>query len=247
MQLLAVNGNAMLFGHFPLSRGTWFEWHRHDHHQLAWAAHGVVIVQVDDAHWVLPPNRALWLPAGTVHRTGADGPAQLLGIYADPTQCPVNWPQPQLIRVRPVLRELLEHLEAAELDAAARARAEAVVFDLLEPVVVTPIGVRLPTDPRAGQVAEALLADPADPRSLAEFGRAVGASERTLARIFLSDTGLGFGTWRTQARLAAALPWLAEGLPLETVARRVGYGSASAFAAAFRRTVGVSPGTYFDR
>jgi AraC-like DNA-binding protein len=79
----------------------------------------------------------------------------------------------------------------------------------------------------------------------AEFGREVGAAERTLARIFVRECRMPFGTWRTQVRLRASLPSLAHGTPLETVAYRVGYSSASAFVAAFRRAVGVTPGAYF--
>ncbi|MET8649137.1 AraC family transcriptional regulator [Nocardia aurea] len=127
----------------------------------------------------------------------------------------------------------------------ATARAEAVVFDLLEPVEVIPIGAHPPSDPRARQVAAALLRDPADPRTLAEFAAATATSTRTLARLFRAETGIGFGDWRTQIRLAASLPHLAEGMPIARIAARVGYATPSAYVAAFRRTVGVSPGRYF--
>src|SRR3954463_13695129 len=102
---LPVNGGAVLFGDFDLPSGTWFPWHAHDHHQLVWAAQGVVAVNVGDAHWVLPPARALWLPAGVEHRTGASGHARLKGVYADPARCPIGWDSPCMIMVRPLLRE----------------------------------------------------------------------------------------------------------------------------------------------
>ncbi|WP_439386304.1 AraC family transcriptional regulator [Amycolatopsis lexingtonensis] len=235
----------MLLGEFDLPAGTWFPWHEHPAHQLAWSARGVVAVKSGDAGWVLPPTRALWLPAGVRHRTGALGRAALRGIYADPALSPVSWPSPRMVVVRPLLRELLEYLTGDGVAPDARVRAEAVAFDLLEPFDVVPIAVPALTDPRARDVERLLLANPADPRTLAEFGRAVGASERTLARVFAGDCRMPFGTWRTQVRLRASLPLLAEGTPLETVAYRVGYSSASAFVAAFRRAVGVTPGAYF--
>jgi AraC-like DNA-binding protein len=184
---------AMVLGEFDLPAGTWFPWHVHDE------------------HWVLPPTRALWLPAGVRHRTGAGAHAALRGVYADPERCPVRWSSPRLIAVRPLLRELLEYLTAAEIETGARLRAEAVDFDLMEPDGVIPISVPIPTEERAARVAAALVTDPADPRGLADFGREVGASERTLARIFLAECRLTFATWRTQARLRAALPWHAAG------------------------------------
>jgi AraC-like DNA-binding protein/quercetin dioxygenase-like cupin family protein len=235
---------AVVLGEFDLAPNTWFPWHSHDHHQLAWAAGGVVLVNVGDAHWVLPPSRALWLPAGTTHRTGAAGKAELRGVYVDPVRCPVTWQRPEMVAVSPLLRELLTYL-AAPVGDAERFRAEAVLFDLLRPVAVTPIAAPLPVDPRARRVADTLLADPADPRSLAEFGVWTGASARHLARIFRAETGLTFGRWRTQVRLRAALPLLADALPLAAIARRVGYSSPSAFVVAFRQAVGVPPGAYF--
>ena len=235
----------MLLGEFDLPAGTWFPWHRHDLQQLVWSARGVVAVKSGDAGWVLPPTRALWVPAGVRHRTGALGRAALRGIYADPARSPVSWPAPRVVAVRPLLGELLEYLTGDGVAAGARLRAEAVAFDLLEPFDVAPIVVPSPSDPRARDVEAAVLADPADPRNLAEFGRDVGASERTLARLFVRECRMPFGAWRTQVRLRAALPLLAQGTPLETVAHRVGYSSASAFVAAFRRAVGVTPGAYF--
>ncbi len=110
-----------------------------------------------------------------------------------------------------------------------------------------PLRTRVPVDDRARFVADALIADPADGRTLGEWGRAAGASERTLSRRFVEETGLSFTEWRAQARLAAALPHLANGASIASVGRDVGYANPSAFIAAFRRVFGVTPGAYFDR
>src|SRR3954454_3439401 len=218
--MMSRNSQAMLLGEVDLPAGTGFPAHEHPVHQLVWSARGVVAVKAGDAGWVLPPTRALWIPAGVQHRTGALGRAALRGIYADPALSPVSWPVPRMVVVRPLLRELLEYLTGDSAAPAARLRAEAVAFDLLEPLDVIPIVVPSPADPRARDVESALLANPADPRSLAEFGRAVGAAERTLARIFVRECRMPFGTWRTQVRLRASLPSLAQSTPLEAVAYR---------------------------
>jgi AraC-like DNA-binding protein len=120
-----------------------------------------------------------------------------------------------------------------------------VLLDLLEPVEAATIDVPMPSDPRAVAVAEALLAAPADPRSLAAWGRGVGAAGRTLARLFDAETGMSFGRWRTNVRLRAAMLLLAEGEPVAVVAHRVGYATPSAFIAAFRRQLGATPGAFY--
>jgi AraC-like DNA-binding protein/quercetin dioxygenase-like cupin family protein len=230
---------------FPMPAGLVFDWHTHPDHQLAWAASGVLTVRTAAAAWVLPPTRALWIPAGLRHETLSAGTATMRALYVRPELCPITWPDAVPVAASPLLAELIGHLEDPALEPDHRAHAEAVLVDLLQPVTMTTIQVRLPTEERALQVARALTDEPADRRTLAEWGRQVGASERTLARGFVAGTGLAFGRWRALLRLQAALPALAAGDPVGNVARHVGYESSSAFVAAFRRETGVTPTAYF--
>jgi AraC-like DNA-binding protein len=222
-----------------------FDWHTHPDHQLAWAASGVLTVRTDSSTWVLPPARALWIPAGLRHETLAAGAATMRSAYIRPERCAISWAEATAVAASPLLAELIGYLEARDLDGSRRANAEAVLVDLLEPVPMTTVEVRRPADDRAQRVADGLAADPADGRTLAEWGHAVGASERTLARAFLADTGVSFGRWRTMLRVQTALHALADGQPVGNVARRVGYESDSAFVQAFRRETGVTPAAYF--
>ncbi|MFE0762731.1 helix-turn-helix domain-containing protein [Streptomyces smyrnaeus] len=107
------------------------------------------------------------------------------------------------------------------------------------------IGLTWPTDPRARTVAEALLADLTDFRPLADWSRSAGAGARTPARLFVAETGHGFGRWRERLRVQEAMPLPTQGRSVESVTHRVGHASSSAFIAAFRRTVGLSPGQFF--
>ena len=236
---------AILVSTFPMESGTRFDWHSHDRHQLAWAADGVLTVVAETHTWILPPTRALWIPAGVVHETIAAEKATMRTLYLKPELCPITWPAPQPVAATRLLAELTLYLSDAPLEAPERSRAEAVLLDLLRPVATTSIEVTMPTDERALDVARGLLADPADGRSLAEWGREVGASGRTLTRAFLAGTRIPFSRWRTAVRLRAALPYLASGEPIGIVADRVGYQTPSAFVAAFRRETGLTPGAYF--
>jgi AraC-like DNA-binding protein len=221
------------------------ESHRHPEHQLAWAASGVIVVKVDDGVWVLPTHRALWIPAGLSHAVSAYGPSTMESLYFPVPGCPVPWTAPTVLAVAALLRELIPYLTVVADRPEHRARAESVVFDLLEPVEVSSLSVPMPTEARARRVADALFAAPDDPRTIDQWGRLVGASGRTLARIFLRETGLTFGRWRTEARLCAALPLLARGATVTAASRRVGYDSPAAFVATFRAILGTTPGRYF--
>jgi AraC-like DNA-binding protein len=240
-----MDAKAILLSTFPMESGKRFTWHSHERHQLAWAADGVLTVVAETHTWVLPPTRALWIPARVVHETIAAEKATMRTLYLKPELCPITWPAPQPVGVSRLLADLIVYLSDAPLEATERSRAEAVLLDLLKPVATTTIEVTMPTDERALDVARELLADPSDRRSLAEWGHAVGASGRTLTRAFLADTGIPFNRWRTAVRLRAALGHLASGEPISAVAGRVGYQTSSAFVAAFRRETGVTPGAYF--
>jgi AraC-like DNA-binding protein/quercetin dioxygenase-like cupin family protein len=233
---------AVVVADFPMSATTVFDWHTHEDHQLAWAVSGVLTVITADATWVLPPTRALWIPAGLPHETGAAGRATMRSLYIKPGH--FGWTEPTPVAATPLLAELIGYL-ATDLDPAHRSHAEALLKDLLTPMPVTTIEVRMPSGDLAPQVARALRDNPADKRTLREWGHEVGASERTLAREFVAGSGVPFGRWRTLLRLQAALPMLAAGDPVGRVAHRVGYDTPSAFVAAFHRETGATPAGYF--
>ncbi len=236
--------SAIALTRFPMDRGQTFDHHVHDQHQLAWASSGILTVEVADRAWILPSTLALWIPAEVKHTSRAVRSTVLEGIYIDPVATPHGWPTPTVMTISPLARHLIHHL-TTDLDEPRRARAEAVLLDLLQPIEKATLELPIPTDPRARAVADLLLTHPSDRQSLDELGRQVGASARTLLRLFLAETALPFNQWRTHARLHAAMPYLAEGMPLAAVARRVGYTTASSFIAAFHRVTGHTPATYF--
>lgn len=231
----------------PLDTATGISLHSHPQHQLAWAPDGVLVMAVDDSRWVVQRSRALWLPGGTPHSVTPNLPCAMLSLYFDPDECPLTWRRPTVVDATGLVGPLLTHLVSLpKKPTAQRDRANAVLWDLLKPLSVTTIPTVLPTDPLARKVALSIRDNPADKRGLPEWGREVGASARTLSRRFREQTGNSFERWRTLERLNAALPLLGAGAPITRVARQVGYNTASAFIAAFRREVGTTPAAYFD-
>ena len=235
----------VIVANFPMAPGTRFDWHRHGRHQLAWAARGVLTVETASTTFILPPSRALWIPARLRHETRSSGSATMRALYISPSRSRIRWTAATPVAVNPLAAELIGYLDDDEVRGARRARAEALLEDLLAPVPMATIDVRFPNAGPARTVAMELLKAPAEVSTLAEWGRRVGAGERTLARSFLAETGLPFGRWRILVRLQAALSLLAAGSKVSTAAAQVGYETTSAFVAAFRRETGVTPADYF--
>ncbi|WP_405647421.1 helix-turn-helix domain-containing protein [Streptomyces uncialis] len=246
----AISTSRMRRERYPHGR----TWEAHTHlfdHELLWGVSGSVTATVDGVSWTVPPTVGLWVPAGAVHEvtTGPGGDFYTTyfrgEVFTPATERSGVWAGPGLVAVCAALREILLHMRRYGMTLAARNRAEQVAFDLLQPLEIAAVEVPMPTDARALVVARALIADPADPRGLAEFARLSGCGVRTLTRVFTADTGMSFVQWRIQVRVRAALTYLAGGLPVSVVGRRVGYSTPSAFVAVFRRVTGRTPGECF--
>ena len=224
--------------------------HSHPRSQLIYAERGVMTVTTGIGVWVIPPQRAVWVPGGMEHRVGAAGPIRMRSLFVAagakaglPAECCV-------VTVSPLLRELI--LRAVEIPPlydldGPDGRLMDVILDQLQRLPVTPLHLPMAVDARLGRITSALLAEPGINRTLAEWSNEAGASARTLSRLFVKETGMTFGAWRQQARLLKALEMLAGGHGVTAAALDLGYQSPSAFVAMFRRALGVSPGRYFAR
>lgn len=221
----------------------------HSRGQLVYASEGVMTVNTPIGTWVVPPQRAVWVPARTPHWTRTVSLISMRNLYVEstttglPDECCV-------MNITPLLRELI--VEVARLPPlygteGPEGRLVAVLLDRLQTVTQAPLHLPLPSDDRLVPITNALRADPAETRSLEDWSRDVGASSRTLSRLFLKETGIGFRSWRQQARLLHALECLALNMTVSEVAITCGYETPSAFVAMFRRALGASPGRYFGK
>ncbi len=241
---------------YPAGEAT--RWHSHARGQLVYGISGVMAVRAASGEgasengatgiWVVPPERAVWVPANVEHRTEFRTAVEMRSLFI---RADAAAPLPDTCRVvtiSPLMRELIQ--AACEIPVEYDAdgpdgRVMDVLMDQLAVLDQTPLHLPLPEDPRITGMAETLAQDPADPRTLDDWARVAGASARTLARLFIKQTGMTFGAWRQQARLLKALEMLAQGQSVTATALDLGYDSPSAFIAMFRKALGVSPGKYF--
>ncbi|WP_328468388.1 AraC family transcriptional regulator [Actinoplanes sp. NBC_00393] len=215
--------------------------HSHPMHELVWVRGGTLTSRIGNRIFTVPAGFGLWLPAGVVHGGRLTAGAELHDAFFAPDRTPVEFAGPTSITMTSLLESLLLRLARRDLDAGARARTEAVVFDVLDPSE-RQFALELPGDPRIDMIAEALLADPADDRGLEEWAEQLRVSERTITRAFREATGLSFAQWRQMLRVHEALALLSAGADVRSVSERLGYAQPSTFIAAFRRVMKVTPG-----
>ena len=221
--------------------------HSHRKAQFVFASAGVMTVTTDRGAFVVPPQYAVWMPAGIVHRINTRGHLAMRTLYVRDDAVPGLPEEVCVLRVSRLLRELV--LAAVDIGPVYPSdgpefRMMQVILDQLRSQPKVPLALAMPIDRRLRKVAEALVEDPSDNRGIEEWADVAGASPRTLARLFRSETGLSFRAWRQQLRLQRAVEMLSEGIPVTSVALDLGYESPSAFTAMFRRTLGRSPTRY---
>jgi len=221
--------------------------HTHRRAQLIHAAEGVMTVRTASGAWVVPPGLALWMPGGMQHEVHAVTPLRMRTLYVRTDAAPWLPTTYRVVTVPPLLRELVlraVHVPSDYTLDSPAGRLMQVTLDQAHDLEEAPLHLPMPRDRRLHGLAETLIADPGDARDLADWSRRAGASERTLARLFVAETGLTFGNWRQRLRLLTAMTRLAAGEPVTTVALDLGYASPSAFTAMFRRRMGAAPTRY---
>ncbi len=223
--------------------------HTHDRAQLLYASAGVMSVVAPTMSFVIPPQRAVWLPAGTPHEVSCRGSVSLRTLYVDPALEP-GLPDCQVLEVSDFLKALILEVVSFGADYDEAGREGRIVGLLLEEIAsmpTAPYRAPMPRDRRLLRVCHAILDDPADQRDVDDWADVAGMGRRTFTRAFKRETGMGLGVWRQQVRLMEALSLIASGRPVTTVAFDVGYDSPSAFTAMFRRAYGVPPSVYATR
>lgn len=220
--------------------------HSHQRSQLSYAMSGVMSVVTKTTSFVLPPQRAIWLPAGMMHQVACRGPVKINTMYIDP-ELDTHPNECRVFEVSPLVRALIHEILTFDIAYDIDGREGRIVRLLLEEIQRMPnipVQAQMPEDRRLQRVCQMILNDPADDRDIDDWAKVASMGRRTFTRRFKQETGMGLAVWRQQVRLMEALSLLASGRSITTVAYDVGYESPSAFTAMFHRSFGVPPSLY---
>jgi len=233
---------------YELDHGQVIPEHMHPEDQLVYACQGVMTVRTSAGTWVVPAQRAVWIPARTPHSILMSGAVSMRTVYLRarlvqrlPRECCV-------VNVSPLVTQLIVHLcTVGKLSRKSKTHAHLidVLIDQLDSVQEVPLQLPAPSDRRAARVAAALQGTLENSRSLAWACKQAGASKRTIERLFQQETGMSLGKWRQQLRLLRSLQLLAAGEKISHAALEAGYSTPSAFIAMFRKALGTTP-RYFE-
>ncbi|VZR81239.1 AraC family transcriptional regulator [Pseudomonas aeruginosa] len=224
--------------------------HFHPQAQFLYAARGLMRLATHHGAWVIPPTRAVWIPPRVEHEIFMSGEVHMRTLFIEQPETPTPLSDCCVLAVTPLLREMILraiHLESQPRLDDFRQRLQGLILSEIANLERMPLYLPMPRDRRLQAICQALLKQPELGLTLDDWGLRVGASSRTLARLFAQELQMSFHEWRQQLRLTEALPRLLAGDSVQVVARDLGYGSTRAFSSMFRRLLGETPRDYLGR
>jgi AraC-like DNA-binding protein/mannose-6-phosphate isomerase-like protein (cupin superfamily) len=223
--------------------------HHHGRGQFLHGSSGVMTVRTEHGAWVVPPEEAVWIPAGVEHSLRMIGPVSTRSLFITAAAAPAMPTTCQVFAISPLMRELL--LAALDLpleyDLGGRdGLIMALALVEVQRLRSLPLSLPFPAHPRLGRRCRRYLAHPQASDTIDDWAKALAMSRRSFTRLFKEETGMGFAHWARQACLLSALRRLALGEAVTTVALDLGYESPAAFTTMFKKSLAVPPSRYFS-
>ncbi|ELX8380994.1 helix-turn-helix domain-containing protein [Providencia vermicola] len=217
--------------------------HSHNMGQLLFTQQGCILISLENRLSLLPPGRVAWIPANIVHRAQMRASVGYRSVYLNQQIAHQVGDEVMILTVTALLRELLERIAVAPFDSnwqqGRLANLLPVFIDELQHASKEPMLLAIPQDRRMKNLNMEQLPPP-----LMELAKTIGASEKTITRLFLHETGMSYQAWRQQWRFIKAVELLAQGKTYSFITQELGLSSDSAFISFFRKMSGVTPKEY---
>ncbi|EGT5710578.1 AraC family transcriptional regulator [Cronobacter dublinensis subsp. dublinensis] len=223
--------------------------HYHLEGQLLYASRGVLLVEAAGRRWVIPPQRALWLPPLMEHSYRLLSHTALRAVYFSGSlisECShfARNDRVHVIDAVPLVKELIAGLFINAYHSLTKRKMALLLLEIIGEAPSVPAELPVPQDARLLRAAEELMLSHRWETPLTDMADIANMSERSFSRLFLRDTGFSFRTWKQRARIYASLDLLSDNVPVKQIAWQLGFSSPAAFSAAFRAVMGVNPGNF---
>lgn len=224
--------------------------HHHRRGQLISGASGVIVLSTSEGTWVMPPQRGMWIPPATEHHVRMVGNVTMQSLYLEPDAVPGMPSRCQVVGISPFMRSLITEALSLPLEYELQGRSGALMQLIgheMQQLSILPLSLRYPAHGALSLRCRRFVQQPSIRQTTDAWADALGMSRRSFTRLFRRETGMSFVAWRQQACLLCALPRLAAGQPVTTVAIDLGYENPAAFTLMFKRAFGSPPLAYLGR
>ncbi|CQD02618.1 MULTISPECIES: AraC family transcriptional regulator [Mycolicibacterium] len=250
---LRRGGRALAGSYLYEGDGLITGWHSHEVHQIEYALHGVVEVETDAAHYLLPPQQAAWIPAGLQHQAVMNPDVKTVAVMFDAQLITDPGDRARIIAVSPLIREMMIYGLRWPIDRAHGDDTSDTFFRTLANLVTDALDHEAPlslptTDHPIVAAALAYTKEHLASVTAEDVSRAVAVSERTLRRLFAETIGISWRTYLLHARMLRAMALLAgPDQSVQATATAVGFENLSSFTRCFTQFCGQTPSAYRNR
>ncbi|MDC5805797.1 helix-turn-helix transcriptional regulator [Vibrio europaeus] len=219
--------------------------HIHSKAQLLYAPEGCISIQLDDKKSVLPPTRAAWIPAGVRHCATMNNVVEYRSLYFEETIV-ASFNEVKIISVNSLLKALIERMSFWQWDKPKREMHATLQLFLeeLQSASEYQLTLPFPNDPRLNHWLDSLQQPDSNVPNLNNLAKQIGASSKTISRIFSNQAGMPYQSWRQQWRLLKSIELLSQGKQVNDVAYQLDFSSDSAFITFFKQQTGTTPLQY---
>ncbi|MFD2178408.1 AraC family transcriptional regulator [Veronia pacifica] len=220
--------------------------YQHKKAQVLYVADGFISLFVNNTQYIVPPRRAIWLPPNVRHTTRIYKGTEYRSLFVHQNVSSLFPTEIKIVDSNNLMRELIERMVQWNWDKPIREQQPmfTVLCDEINNAVSETLTLAYPEDRRLIDWLDALNEGELKPQPLKDMARDIGASAKTISRIFTRETGMAYQYWRQQWRLHEAIGQLSNGRPVTEVARNLDFSSVSAFISFFRKITGDTPGRY---
>jgi AraC-like DNA-binding protein len=226
-----------------------YDWHAHTRHQLLYAFSGTLRLEVENGLYLLPPQRAVWIPAGVRHRTTLKK-VRSGSVYLAPLLVPTEIARVRIISAAPIVREMVRYALRWPATRDPDDQLANAWFRTMGLLCAEWIRDEMPFHLPAAQTGQVAMAmeytlQNLDSVTMEAAAQAAALSERHFRRRFALETGITWRLFLHQARMLRAMELLVEvDTNITEVAYAVGFNSLSAFAKSFALFSGQTPSKY---
>ena len=220
--------------------------HYHLEGQLLYATRGVMLVKTSGKSWVIPPQRALWIPPLHQHSYQILSQTHLRSVYFSRQfieQCDafVHRESVHVITMTPLLKILIASLFDQHYSKQNQQKMAALLLNLFHEAQPLAAELPMPEMKRLSLAIRPLIFGQRWNLPMSDLADIASLSERSFTRLFKADTGISFRVWKQRARIYLALDLLAKEVSIKQVAYQLGFSSPASFTAAFRSITGGVP------
>lgn len=222
--------------------------HVHKRDQLIFSHRGCIVISLDGFRCVLAPMRAAWIPAGVAHRTQTTNLAHYCSINFSPSLKSRLPRDVKIFDINSLMAVLFERMASWPVDKADDEQINSVnlLIEELNLVSDSYLNLPIPKDPRLQSWIKNIDDKHFTAPMLGELSQQVGASTKTITRIFNKEVGMSYQSWRQQWRLLSAIELLSNNWRVADVAHQLAFSSDSAFISFFRDKSGYTPSMFIQ-